>query len=1123
MTRNQQSRYDEVKVAVKLSFALVFALTMWCLPRVSLAEAIEGANEAGEVEPFALEDASAAAEGDAAVQDAAVQDADELVPKDEDFLDVDAIGDLELQNEDDLDEAEQDPLLDVIEDDGTIGEDDELPNEEFDEPLSVMSVSDVVRGRDYTLSNDGTLTILDNPWGVLGITKPSFATYLRIDKKSENYADGLLSWISLASSNVGYFGFLGNPNVTHVVMRTGSRTGDNVPLELLVLRFPNVRKITTYHQLGLDPPGSRLAMYYYTTSHSQLDYNEKNLLTSACDVWNERYVNKAKLGGLSGRQGRMYVDGYGELLVESPPFKNTRWQQNIEENGVPRKEISCELSQSESVADLDGLAFTYNRTSQADAIQREIAVRCMSGHHEYVFSSSCDVEYEVSFFNERTGLANDTTNAGGIRVTITGTGAHAGTIEGHAIIDPQRLGDSSISLQSEAYSYTGKPITPAPVVRDESNEVLSEGVDYTVSYASNTDLGLARVIVTGKGNYTGSGSATFKITKPVSALDVTAPKAQSYTGKALTPAPTVKDGSKALAAGTDYTLSYSGNVNVGTATVTVTGKGYYTGSRSVTFKITKPVSALDVTAPKAQSYIGKALTPVPTVKDGSKALAAGTDYTLSYKNNTDAGTATVTVTGKGNYTGSRSVTFKISPRSLSKVSVTAPKAQVYTGKALKPAPVVKDGSKALAAGTDYTLSYKNNTDAGTATVTVTGKGNYTGSRSVTFKISPRSLSKVSVTAPKAQAYTGKALKPAPVVKDGSKALVKGTDYTLSYKKNVKVGTATVTVTGKGNYTGSVSKKFRIAKSFSKVSVSFPKTSKGGYVYVGKTLTFAYTGKAFKPAPVVKNGSKTLAKGTDYTLSYKNNTDAGTATVTVTGKGNYTGSKSLTFKIVPRTLSKVSVTAPKAQVYTGKALTPAPVVKDGSKALAAGTDFTLSYKRNVKVGTATVTVTGKGNYQGKHSVTFAITKAANPLVVIGNSAQVNASNVKYGAYTFDTTPVTVANAKGSVSLREVSGSSCLSYDAKGNSVTLTEGTSRGTYDITIEVKASGDANYRPATKTATFTVRVKEKVRETCTFCNNGKCTSCDGSGYDRWGDLCPICVFGTCPICHGKGYVEYNR
>ncbi len=1048
MTRNQQSRYDEVKVAVKLSFALVFALTMWCLPRVSLAEAIEGANEAGEVEPFALEDASAAAEGDAAVQDAAVQDADELVPKDEDFLDVDAIGDLELQNEDDLDEAEQDPLLDVIEDDGTIGEDDELPNEEFDEPLSVMSVSDVVRGRDYTLSNDGTLTILDNPWGVLGITKPSFATYLRIDKKSENYADGLLSWISLASSNVGYFGFLGNPNVTHVVMRTGSRTGDNVPLELLVLRFPNVRKITTYHQLGLDPPGSRLAMYYYTTSHSQLDYNEKNLLTSACDVWNERYVNKAKLGGLSGRQGRMYVDGYGELLVESPPFKNTRWQQNIEENGVPRKEISCELSQSESVADLDGLAFTYNRTSQADAIQREIAVRCMSGHHEYVFSSSCDVEYEVSFFNERTGLANDTTNAGGIRVTITGTGAHAGTIEGHAIIDPQRLGDSSISLQSEAYSYTGKPITPAPVVRDESNEVLSEGVDYTVSYASNTDLGLARVIVTGKGNYTGSGSATFKITKPVSALDVTAPKAQSYTGKALTPAPTVKDGSKALAAGTDYTLSYSGNVNVGTATVTVTGKGYYTGSRSVTFKITKPVSALDVTAPKAQSYIGKALTPVPTVKDGSKALAAGTDYTLSYKNNTDAGTATVTVTGKGNYTGSRSVTFKISPRSLSKVSVTAPKAQAYTGKALKPAPVVKDGSKAL---------------------------------------------------------------------------VKGTDYTLSYKKNVKVGTATVTVTGKGNYTGSVSKKFRIAKSFSKVSVSFPKTSKGGYVYVGKTLTFAYTGKAFKPAPVVKNGSKTLAKGTDYTLSYKNNTDAGTATVTVTGKGNYTGSKSLTFKIVPRTLSKVSVTAPKAQVYTGKALTPAPVVKDGSKALAAGTDFTLSYKRNVKVGTATVTVTGKGNYQGKHSVTFAITKAANPLVVIGNSAQVNASNVKYGAYTFDTTPVTVANAKGSVSLREVSGSSCLSYDAKGNSVTLTEGTSRGTYDITIEVKASGDANYRPATKTATFTVRVKEKVRETCTFCNNGKCTSCDGSGYDRWGDLCPICVFGTCPICHGKGYVEYNR
>ena len=138
---------------------------------------------------------------------------------------------------------------------------------------------------------------------------------------------------------------------------------------------------------------------------------------------------------------------------------------------------------------------------------------------------------------------------------------------------------------------------------------------------------------------------------------------------------------------------------------------------------------------------------------------------------------------------------------------------------------------------------------------------------------------------------------------------------------------------------------------------------------------AYTGSAVKPTPAVKVGSKTLKSGTDYTLSYKNNTNAGTATVTVAGRGNYAGTKSVTFKIAPASISGASVSSIAEQAYTGSAVRPTPAVKLGSKTLKSGTDYTLSYKANTKAGTATVTVTGKGNYAGTKSVTFRIVQWA----------------------------------------------------------------------------------------------------------------------------------------------------
>ena len=210
-----------------------------------------------------------------------------------------------------------------------------------------------------------------------------------------------------------------------------------------------------------------------------------------------------------------------------------------------------------------------------------------------------------------------------------------------------------------------------------------------------------------------------------------------YTGAALTPKPTVKVGTTTLSEGTDYTLSYKNNINAGTATITVTGAGNYTGTITRTFTIrTASIPASAVGSVPAQTYTGAALTPEPTVKVGATTLKEGTDYTLSHKNNTNAGTASVTVTGKGNYTGDVTKTFTIAKRSISGATVSVA-TQTYTGSALTPKPTVKVGSTTLREGADYSLSYKNNTNVGTATVTITGKGNYTDTRPATFRIEPK--------------------------------------------------------------------------------------------------------------------------------------------------------------------------------------------------------------------------------------------------------------------------------------------------------------------------------------------------------------------------------------------------
>ena len=217
-------------------------------------------------------------------------------------------------------------------------------------------------------------------------------------------------------------------------------------------------------------------------------------------------------------------------------------------------------------------------------------------------------------------------------------------------------------------------------------------------------------------------------------------------------------------------------------------------------------------------------------------------------------------------------------------------------------------------------------------------------------------------------YTGNAVKPKVTVKNGSTVLTMNTDYAVKYINNVNVGTASVKISGKGKYTGSVTKTFTITnasttKALSKCTISLNKTM------------FKSTGKAIKPRVTVKDGSKTLKSGTDYVLRYVNNVNPGTASVVIAGRGNYTGSVTKTFKILDsnaKDINQCTVTLNKSSFsYTGKAVKPRVTVKDGSTVLTATVDYNVKYVNNVNKGTATVVVSGTGKYQGIVNKTFTI--------------------------------------------------------------------------------------------------------------------------------------------------------
>ena len=225
-------------------------------------------------------------------------------------------------------------------------------------------------------------------------------------------------------------------------------------------------------------------------------------------------------------------------------------------------------------------------------------------------------------------------------------------------------------------------------------------------------------------------------------------------------------------------------------------------------------------------------------------------------------------------------------------------------------------------------------------------------------------------------YTGSEIRPNVTVRSGEDLLTLDTHYTLELRDNVEVGQGLVVVTGveTAGYTGTVEHPFTIVPAEAE-----PVEIQGTDVWMDGT-DFPYTGKPITPEITVTVEGKTLVQDTDYTVTYENNVEPGTAKAVVQGMDGYTGTVEMPFTIQkaqepeqpPVELTKEDVSLENSRFpYTGKPITPAVTVTADGKTLEEGSDYTLTYRDNEKPGTATVTVEGKGGYTGKVTLSFTI--------------------------------------------------------------------------------------------------------------------------------------------------------
>jgi len=349
---------------------------------------------------------------------------------------------------------------------------------------------------------------------------------------------------------------------------------------------------------------------------------------------------------------------------------------------------------------------------------------------------------------------------------------------------------------------------------------------------------------------------------------------------------------------------------------------------------------------------------------------------------TGTGYVTVTASANGYNSVSKDVKIVVSKKSLNNGLITLSETSyVYDGTYKKPAATVTFGGKVLQEGKDYTISYRNNLNVGVTTVIATGMGDYTGYTSKNFTITKRAMAGGTVSVASSVSFTGSNITPSVTVKVAGRTLTSGTDYTVSYSNNKNVGTSNVYVYGKGNYSGSLSAKFDIVPAKQQIQKLETKY-KGFFVdWAQKGSATGYDVEYSVNANMSGAVSKHLTANKPDTLTVNGLSGDKTYYVRVRSYTNVNGkvyygawSDVKSIKTANNDITKATVSGISTKAFTGKAITQNVTVKVGSTVLKNGTDYTVSYSNNKKVGKATVKITGKGKYGGVITKTFKINPA-----------------------------------------------------------------------------------------------------------------------------------------------------
>ncbi len=626
-------------------------------------------------------------------------------------------------------------------------------------------------------------------------------------------------------------------------------------------------------------------------------------------------------------------------------------------------------------------------------------------------------------------------------------------------------------LGESVYYYTGDEIEPKITgLTDKNGQAVNVSItpeeDYSIYCEKNIKVGKATMYViakTGSTKIKGALKQTFTIAKrPITDehITISAPAGGAYTGQKITPNVIVKLDNKALQKGRDYTVTYKNNVKVSAGagedkkpSLKITGKGNYTGSTPEYYFEISPKNINDYGIVVKADAVAEGKTYKIAIKNGSKTLSLNKQYIVTklvcktdggedeiYKDESGAksnsmkltkpGMYTATIKGveSNGYTGSRTVEFRVVDKdhliSNTKIKITGSK--VYTGSEVTlrttgDNPELAIESKKygpLVSGQDYMVSYndengnKTNIKSGKVTVTITGQGDYAGTKKVSFTIKKRPI---TMTASDAAGkglitwdtkedtilykeakrvgenggmlylpYTGTAWKPELdiyAVNEGSakKLLIKGVDYTLTYKKNQKPGdVASVTITGKGNYSGSV--------QFDNIFTVKDVTLDDFVITVSPT---EYTGKAVKPKInfVYKElgVAVDMKQGAAYAVKYQDNIKVASIesavkpTVTITEKGLNASKKGaekktqeLAFTITTGRITSACVQEIKVQTFSGKPAEPKLSIRVNGKSLVQGKDYIVTYTGNMQPNDkAAAHIIGIGNYSGTVSKEFVI--------------------------------------------------------------------------------------------------------------------------------------------------------